>query len=247
MKVVLLCAGKWTRMLPWTKVFPKEMLPLWSKPLLHHTVSNFFQTWFRDFIFVLWSWKDCIIDYFTHCDDDHDEIKKLNHIIDDSKIAFVRDTYKWTWWSLLSTQQNISDDYFFLVFGDICISSDHIEKMISLHDYNHQVALITSVDSTYKTRYKQTILWKDNIISDILAIPDLDDKDMDIVWWVFILHRDIFDFIKDIVDIENKEKEFGLIRPLQNMISKHDILWYRWSVYDIWNINERKKAFMDFD
>lgn len=234
-------------MLPLTKIYPKEMLPLGSKPLLHHTISNFYNLWFRDFLFILWPHKELIHDYFSYADIDHDDIRSLNQIISDSKIDFIQDEYKGTWWSLLAVQDSISDDYFFLIFGDIYIDQDQVEDMMKLHDGKHQVALVTKVDPSYKTRYKQTIIWSDGSISDTLATPDEDDQDMNIIWWVFILHKDIFDYIKDIIDFTDKEKEFWLIRPLQNMLDKHSMLWYIWSAYDIWNVQEWKKTFTKFD
>lgn len=251
MKVVFLCAGKWTRMLPFAKIIPKEMLPLGDKPLLHHTVGSFRQNGFNDFIFVLWNDKDIIKKYFTYQENTYSNtwIEDLNNIINWSNISFVNDVYRWTWGSLMCARDLIDDDYFFVVFGDIYISADNIEEIIKLHNSSKwSVVLVTEVSKKYREKYKEAVIGDDSKVISLLSVPDKESNDgMSMVWWIFILHKDVFNKINDIIEVGNFEKEFGLIRPIENMIWEYDTYWYRsesW-IYDIWNIDERKKAFIN--
>lgn len=252
MRVVLLCAGKWTRILPFTKILPKEMLPIGDKPLLHHSLDNFRKNEINDFLFVLSENKTLIREYFSYSDNIYNNkwISELNELINESKIDFVNDKYKWTGWSLLCAKDEIDENYFMLVFGDMYISSENIQNMLKIHnDTGSMVILINKVDKSYRANYKETIIWDDAKIKSLLVDPDKESlDDMDMVWWIFILHRDIFVEIAGRIDLEDIEKEVGVVRPIENMLKHHDIYAYKteWWIYDIWNIDERKKAFINF-
>ena len=74
MKVVLTAAGKGTRLLPYTKEMPKEMMPIFSKihgnqrvviPLLQYIFEQFHSAKIRDYCFVVGRDKRAIKDHFT--------------------------------------------------------------------------------------------------------------------------------------------------------------------------------------
>ncbi|MCA9776083.1 MAG: NTP transferase domain-containing protein, partial [Candidatus Eremiobacteraeota bacterium] len=50
---VIPCAGLGTRMLPLTRVVPKELLPLGPKPLIEHTLAELGEAGFELAIIVL--------------------------------------------------------------------------------------------------------------------------------------------------------------------------------------------------
>ena len=73
-KVVLTAAGKGTRLLPYTKEMPKEMMPIFSKiygnqriviPLLQYIFEQFYSMKFTDYCFVVGRDKRSIEDHFT--------------------------------------------------------------------------------------------------------------------------------------------------------------------------------------
>ena len=73
-KVVLTAAGKGTRLLPYTKEMPKEMMPIFSKihgnqrvviPLLQYIFEQFHSAKIRDYCFVVGRDKRAIKDHFT--------------------------------------------------------------------------------------------------------------------------------------------------------------------------------------
>jgi len=73
-KVVITAAGKGTRLLPFTKEMPKEMMPIFSSiftkkrvvlPLLQYIYEQLYSMNFRDYCFVVGREKRSIEDHFT--------------------------------------------------------------------------------------------------------------------------------------------------------------------------------------
>ena len=73
-KVVITAAGKGTRLLPFTKEMPKEMMPIFSQgftknrvvlPLLQYIYEQLYSMNFRDYCFVVGREKRSIEDHFT--------------------------------------------------------------------------------------------------------------------------------------------------------------------------------------
>ena len=73
-KTVLTAAGKGTRLLPFTKEMPKEMMPIFTKiqdnqraviPLLQFIFDQHYSMKIRDFCFVVGRDKRSIEDHFT--------------------------------------------------------------------------------------------------------------------------------------------------------------------------------------
>ncbi|MCH7647565.1 MAG: hypothetical protein IIA83_03015 [Thaumarchaeota archaeon] len=73
-KIVITAAGKGTRLLPFTKEMPKEMMPIFSNvftkkkvvlPLLQYVFEQLYSMDFRDYCFVVGREKRSIKDHFT--------------------------------------------------------------------------------------------------------------------------------------------------------------------------------------
>ncbi|MCI4453501.1 MAG: UTP--glucose-1-phosphate uridylyltransferase [Thermodesulfobacterium sp.] len=63
-KALLPVAGLGTRMLPITKVVPKELLPILNRPAIEYIVQEIIQSGLDTIIFVIFSGKEAIVDYF---------------------------------------------------------------------------------------------------------------------------------------------------------------------------------------
>ena len=73
-KIVTTAAGKGTRLLPFTKEMPKEMMPIFSRssktykqviPLSQYIYEQLYDMGFRDYCFIVGREKRSIEDYFT--------------------------------------------------------------------------------------------------------------------------------------------------------------------------------------
>lgn len=63
-KAVFPVAGWGTRLLPATKSIPKELLPIWDRPILHHVVEECARSGITEVLFVASAGKEAILDYF---------------------------------------------------------------------------------------------------------------------------------------------------------------------------------------
>ena len=63
-KVVIPVAGLGIRMLPATKVIPKEMLPLAGKPIIQYIVKEALDSGFSEIIFVTQDNKSIVENFF---------------------------------------------------------------------------------------------------------------------------------------------------------------------------------------
>jgi UTP--glucose-1-phosphate uridylyltransferase len=64
MKAVIPAAGLGTRFIPATKAQPKEMLPVYDKPVIHHVVEEAISSGIDDILIVTGRNKRSIEDYF---------------------------------------------------------------------------------------------------------------------------------------------------------------------------------------
>lgn len=72
-KAIFPVAGMGTRLLPQTKVIPKEMLPIVDKPIIQYAVEEAIQAGIEEFIFITSKGKNAIEDHF----DAHPELESL--------------------------------------------------------------------------------------------------------------------------------------------------------------------------
>ena len=64
-KAVILCAGKGTRMMPYTKSQPKEMLPVQTTPLLQIIVEQVIEAGIKEIFIIISDNKECIVNHFN--------------------------------------------------------------------------------------------------------------------------------------------------------------------------------------
>jgi len=99
-KAVIPVAGLGTRMLPATKAIPKELLPIYDRPIIEHVVNEAINGGIREIIFVTRSGKEAIENHFdANYELEHRLVKKgkkqilegIKRIIpDEIKISSIR-------------------------------------------------------------------------------------------------------------------------------------------------------------
>ena len=103
-KAVIPAAGLGTRMLPATKAIPKEMLPVFDRPLIHYAVQELFQAGIESVLIVTSIGKHVIENHFAQDPSLEQELKRqgktqnLRQLHDDmpeeGSIAFVRQSQR---------------------------------------------------------------------------------------------------------------------------------------------------------
>ena len=134
MKAVITCAGKGTRLLPFTKELPKEMAPIYSfgengielKPLIQQIFENLFSTGIREFCFVSGKSKRALQDHFYPDQQKNIPTSLLSFydMITTSQIAWMNQLIpKGFGDAVLTAKPFVNDDTFLVQAGDVVLSS----------------------------------------------------------------------------------------------------------------------------
>jgi len=91
-QAILPVAGLGTRFLPWTKVVPKELLPIGNQPIIAHLVNECIDSGITDICFVINKGKEAIPEYFfgnPALEKELEKRGKLHHLEDLKKYDAV--------------------------------------------------------------------------------------------------------------------------------------------------------------
>jgi UTP--glucose-1-phosphate uridylyltransferase len=189
-EAIIPLAGLGTRLLPFSKILPKELLPLGDKTILEHVLDECLEAGIKKIILVTSNRKKIIKDYlypdsyllnYLKKKKDNKSIQKLR-ILDRyrNKIKFVyQNSPKGLGDAVLAAKSAIKDKFFLLVLpDDIIIKENCSKKMINIHDkYHSSVIASKKVKSSEVSRYgilKYSKKINNNLfISDVVEKPSL--------------------------------------------------------------------------
>ena len=131
MKCVILAGGKGTRISEYTKLIPKPMIKIGSKPILEHIINYYMKFGFNDFI-IAGGYKYSIIkNYFQ-------KRKKL------AKIKVINTGNSSLTGKRLIKLKNELTDTFMLTYGD-GLSNVDLNKLLKCHKKNKKKITMTAV------------------------------------------------------------------------------------------------------
>jgi UTP--glucose-1-phosphate uridylyltransferase len=145
MKGVIVAAGYGTRFLPLTKTMPKEMLPLWDKPLIDFILDEFEEAGIRDIVVITSRRKAALENYL----DREAELESVfgkegrTDLLDKIKtrkmnFVFIRQQeMKGTGHALLLTKPVIGNDAFVVAYPDDIVLSRNGEPGLSAQLVQH--------------------------------------------------------------------------------------------------------------
>ena len=132
-KVVIPVAGWGTRSLPATKNIPKEMLPIYNKPVIQHVLEEAQAAGITDVIFITNRDKSVIEDYFDHNlqlegilerAGKYDLLHTIQRVAEEVNVIAVRQKeQKGLGHAILCARQIIGNDPFAIMVGDDLIFS----------------------------------------------------------------------------------------------------------------------------
>ena len=241
-KTVLTAAGRGTRLLPFTKEMPKEMMPIFTKihgnqraviPLLQYVFEQFYSMKIRDFCFVVGRDKRSIEDHFTPRQDylyessgNHKKIisdfyKKLENCnlmwINQNKPLGFGNAVK-------RAEKFVSDEDFILHAGDISIISRYkhpILRLIGTAKKNPDVSAIL-VCKKVKNAKRYGILEIKKRLSSVYLVEGVEEKPVKPksnfgILALYYFKPDIFNSLKKTK--RGKNNEFQLTDGIQQMIN----------------------------
>jgi len=154
LKAVIPVAGLGTRMLPATKAIPKELLPVYDKPLIQHVVEEAIAGGISEIILVTRSGKEAIENHFdAHYELEHRLVKKGNEKILDEIVKIIPDKVKISsirqadalglGHAILCAKHLINDEPFAVLLPDVFV----LDKKIRQKSFSF-LQLINSWDNT---------------------------------------------------------------------------------------------------
>ena len=242
-KVIITAAGKGTRLLPFTKEMPKEMMPIFSKiftkkrvvlPLLQYIYEQLYSMNFRDYCFVVGREKRSIEDHFTphetYLRELAGEEKKLitnfykklekSHLvwINQNKPLGFGDAVK-------RAQRYVGNEDFIVHAGDVTILSKQKHPILRLMDVakknpNAKAILVCKKVSDYKRYGVPTVeIISNNLFSvnEVIEKPNKPKSNLGILP-LYYFRSDIFSSLAKIKP--GKGKEFQLTDAIQNLIKE---------------------------
>ena len=186
-EAIIPLAGLGTRLLPFSKILPKELLPLGNKTILEHIFDECLEAGIKKIILVTSSRKKIIKDYFypdhyllnyLKKKKDYKSIHKLK-ILDRyrNKLKFVyQNSPKGLGDAVLAAKSAIKNKFFLLVLPDDIIIKENCSKdIISVHNkYHSSVIASKKVNNSEVSRYG--IIKYSKKINNNLFISDLFEK-----------------------------------------------------------------------
>ena len=160
-KAVILCAGKGTRMMPYTKSQPKEMIPVQTTPLLQLIINQTIEAGIEEIFIVLNDSKECIINHF-------------NGMYPNIKISYAKQVkMEGTGPATMIAKDFINKEPFFLIFPDELMLEQNPYKTL-IDDFNqHQTTVLSSYQIPLEVAHRYGIIIPDkgNEIKGIIEKP----------------------------------------------------------------------------
>jgi NDP-sugar pyrophosphorylase family protein len=185
LKAVVLCAGFGKRMSPYTDTYQKSMIPVHGKPLLEYILEGIIFAGLKELIIVVGYRKDQIIQYFQKGD-------KWG-----IKIEYVeQQEINGTGGALLTCEDLIKNDHFFLTWGDILVQYNVYKEVIDIFKQENQdyVLVANETDDPYKGA---AVYHENDYCTSIIEKPPIGKSRSELNnCGVFIFSKEIFKALK---------------------------------------------------
>ena len=241
-KVVITAAGKGTRLLPFTKEMPKEMMPIFSNinkkkivlPLLQYIYEQLYSMNFRDYCFVVGREKRSIEDHFTphdaylkELDGEYKKlITKFYKKLENSHLVWINQNKPLGFGDAVKrAERYVGKEDFIVHAGDVTIlskSKHPITRLIETARKNPdaKVILLCKKIKDFKKYGVPTVKKISNDlfeVKEVIEKPNRPKSEFGILP-LYYFRSDIFSSLKKIK--VGKGKEFQLTDAIQNLIKE---------------------------
>ena len=247
-KIVITAAGRGTRLLPFTKEIPKEMMPIFSNkftkekivlPLLQYVYEQFYSLNFRDYCFIVGREKRSIEDHFTPDEtylkdlsgNNKRIIKKFYEKLEKSHLVWINQNKPLGFGDAVKqAEKYVGNSDFILHAGDVTIlskSNHSILRLIQTAKKNPDVKAILLCKKVVDfKRYGVPNIEKiSNKLFNVLEVEEKPNKPKSEfgILPIYYFKSDIFSSLKKIKP--GKNKEYQLTDAIQKLIQeKHKVL-----------------------
>lgn len=188
MKGIIPAAGLGTRFLPVTKAQPKEMLPVFDKPVIQYVVEEAVASGIDDILIITGRGKRAIEDHFDRSFEleellrekgQKSYLKEVETIANLAKIHYIRQkSPKGLGDSVLQAEYHIGNEPFAVLLGDIITLPNKQTSMKSLQEIHNQFdASVIAVERVPKEKLESFGIIKGKEIENgLFLIEDLVEK-----------------------------------------------------------------------
>ena len=193
-KAVILCAGKGTRMMPYTKSQPKEMLPVQTTPLLQLIIEQAIEAGIKEFFIIISDSKECIVNHFKD-------------MYPDIKISYGKQIkMEGTGPATMIAKDFIGKDPFLLIFPDELMLEQNPYKVL-IDDFNqHHTTVLSSYQIPLEVAYRYGIIIpkKGNEIKGIVEKPKDNPPSNFASLGTYVLVPEVLDYVREHIDGEGE-------------------------------------------
>lgn len=189
MKGLIPAAGKGTRMRPFTRAYPKELLPVGEKAVIEHAIETLREAGITE-ITVVVGWKQhAILDYLKSGDEFD---VQLTYVFQDDRNGLAG--------AIKSAQHVMGDEDFAVVLGDNYLESiDVVKDLRNFHNENSFDMTIGAQEVEEVESYGIIDPGEDNEVNGLIEKPSEENAPSNIaIAGVYILNSRIFDSIDKI-------------------------------------------------
>ena len=240
-KIVITAAGKGTRLLPFTKEIPKEMMPIFSNiftnkkvvsPLLQYVYEQLYSMSFRDYCFIVGREKRSIEDHFTPDEmylrdlsgDNKKIITKFYEKLEKSHLVWINQNRPLGFGDAVKrAEKYVGNNDFILHAGDVTVLSKRnhpVLRLIETAKKNPDVkAILLCKKVTDSKRYGvPTIERISNKLFNVVEVEEKPNKPKSEygILPIYYFKSDIFSSLKKIKP--GKGKEYQLTDAIQKLI-----------------------------
>ena len=242
-KVIITAAGKGTRLLPFTKEMPKEMMPIFSNiftnkkvvlPLLQYVYEQLYSMNFRDYCFVVGREKRSIEDHFTPHEtylrdlvgDYKKVMSKFYQKLENSHLVWINQNRPLGFGDAVRrTERYVGKEDFIVHAGDVAILSNSKHPVLRLMETAKKnpdvkaILLCKKVRNSKRYGVPTVNRLSNNLfnVKEVVEKPDKPKSEFGILP-LYYFRSDIFSSLKKIKP--GKGKEFQLTDAIQKMIQE---------------------------
>ena len=189
-----MAGGKGQRLLPFTDILPKPLIPIQGKPIIDHIIELFEDTGIKNFFLTL-NYKSKILkSYFRS---QKNKNYKLNFVVEKKPLGTV---------GSLNLLKNKLETDFFSINCDIVVKHD-LKQIYDFHKLNNNDLTIVTSPKTIKILYG---VCESNAKG---KLKSLTEKPV----YNFFVNTGLYVFKKNVINLIPKNKEFGINDLIEKM------------------------------
>lgn len=207
MKVVIIAAGKGTRMDPFTLSRPKPLIPVGGKPLIEHTITALKNCGITEIIVVIGYMKTQMQNYFE---------KISTQSFQGLKITLIEQKEQKGTAHALKFVEEFIDEMFMLINGDIITSEKNFEEILNAYD-RESTPIFSLTQVTDPSNYGIVDMDTAGRIKKIVEKPATENAPSNLAnAGIYILPPQVFDAVKE-TPVSSRD-EYELTDSIQKLI-----------------------------